>query len=136
MLLCLCSFLVSSVQSHRTFTKAGTHCPTSSVQKVAKVVYEKDCCGRPIAKVIEAKPEAGDKAFKQCRCAESKTSSAHDSAHFDAGQARLAADTMISCWVPEGALLSLHGGSQFLPPVAGQGKGGTAPPTPPPQFFI
>ena len=136
MLLCLFSFLVSSVQSHRTFTKAGTHCPTASVQTVAKVVYEKDCCGRPLAKVIEAQPEQGDKSFKQCRCAETKTSSAHDSAHFDAGQARLAADTMINEWMPEGALLSLHRASCFLPPLAMPGTGGSAPPTPPPQPFI
>lgn len=136
MLLCLFSFLVSSVQSHRTFTKVGTHCPTASVQTVAKVVYEKDCCGRPIAKVIEAKPEQGDNTFKQCRCAEKKTSSAHDSAHFDAGTARLAADTMISEWLPEGALLSLHGATHFLPPLAFNGKEVSEPPTPPPQPFI
>jgi hypothetical protein len=106
------------------------------VQTFAKVVYEKDCCGRPVAKVIEAQPEQGDKAFKQCRCAETKTASAHDSAHFDAGAAKLAADTMLNEWLPEGALLSLYGTASFLQPLAIPGKGLMAPPTPPPQPFI
>jgi hypothetical protein len=57
-------------------TVQGLHCPTARVQATQTVVMQRDCCGNVVAVVVERVPQAGDKDFVQCTCAEKKAESA------------------------------------------------------------
>ncbi len=68
-------------------TPAGIHCPTASVQTVTDVVYERNCCGKLVAKTVVRKPVAGETTFKQCQCAEKKASTSEQSKAQEMGSA-------------------------------------------------
>jgi hypothetical protein len=52
----------------------GVHCPTAKVQNVQQVTVQRNCCGKLETKVISRAPKLGEKDFKQCYCAERKSS--------------------------------------------------------------
>ena len=66
-LFAMLGFVLSTVLGLGPTTRAGVQCPTATVQTVTV----RDCCGRLVTRA----PRPGEKAFKQCRCAEKKSES-------------------------------------------------------------